>query len=188
MKKKSQIFYLISIIVAMSLILPTSLYSQKMTRIRGIVINAKTKDPIPFANVIFVGKNIGTITDYKGNYSIETQWASKIVQASYIGFKSSKKNIIPGKSQFVNFELEPENYHIGEVVVKSRRRRYRNKNNPAVDLIKKVIKNKDKNRKESLDFYEFNKYEKVEFDINNITEKFRKKKSFQKISIHFQLC
>ncbi|MCF6183066.1 MAG: DUF5686 and carboxypeptidase regulatory-like domain-containing protein [Bacteroidales bacterium] len=185
MKKKSQIFYLISIVVAMFLILPTSLYSQKMTRIRGTVINAKTKEPIPFANVIFAGKNIGTTTDYKGNYSIETQWASKTVQASYIGFKSSKKTIIPGKSQIVNFELEPENYNIGEVVVKSRRRRYRNKNNPAVALIKKVIENKDKNRKESLDFYEFNKYEKVEFDINNITEKFRKKRAFKKYQFIF---
>ena len=52
-------------------------------------------------------------------------------------------------------------------------------------MIKKVVKNKILNRKEYLDFYQYDKYEKIEFDINNITEKFRKKKVFSKFQFVF---
>ncbi|NPA68049.1 MAG: carboxypeptidase-like regulatory domain-containing protein [Chlorobi bacterium] len=183
--KKHQTIYLSAIIISLFFISITNSYSQKTTRIRGKVINAETKEPIPFANIVFVGKNIGTTTDYKGEYSLQTQWASNKVQAAYIGFKSSIKKITVGKNQTVNFQLQPENISIGEVVVKSKRKRYRNKNNPAVELIKKVIKNKDNNRKESLDFYEYEKYEKIEFDLNNITEKFRKKRVFKQYQFIF---
>ncbi len=180
--KSRQIILLITVFVS---VLQINAYSQKMTRVRGTVINSKTKEPIPFANIVFVGKNIGTTTDYKGEYNLETQWASGSIRAAYIGYKSSIKKIIKGKSQTINFELEPENFKIDEVVVKSRRKRYRNKNNPAVALIKKVIENKDKNRKERFDYYEYTKYEKVEFDLNNITEKFRKKRVFKKYQFIF---
>ncbi len=180
--KSRQIILLITVFVS---VLQINAYSQKMTRVRGTVVNSKTKEPIPFANIIFVGKNIGTTTDYRGNYSLETQWASGSIKVAYIGYKNSIKKIIKGKSQTVNFELEPENFKIDEVVVKSRRKRYRNKNNPAVALIKKVIENKDKNRKERFDYYEYDKYEKVEFDLNNITEKFRKKRAFKKYQFIF---
>ena len=40
-----------------------NLYAQKITRVRGVVIDANTKEPLPFVNIVFVGKNIGTITD-----------------------------------------------------------------------------------------------------------------------------
>ncbi|NOZ34274.1 MAG: carboxypeptidase-like regulatory domain-containing protein [Chlorobi bacterium] len=182
--KKHQIILLITVFISV-FIFQTDGYSQKMTRVRGTVINSKTKEPIPFANIVFVGKNIGTTTDYRGDYSLETQWASGKIQVAYIGFKTRIKKIIIGKSQVINFELEPENFKIDEVVVKSRRKRYRNKNNPAVALIKKVIKNKDKNRKERFDYYEYSKYEKVEFDLNNITEKFRQKRAFKKYQFIF---
>ena len=160
-------------------------YSQKTTRIRGVVTDSKTKEPLPFVNVILVGKSIGTITDYDGSYEIETQWASNKLKVSFVGYHSQTKTIEIGKSQYVNFQMEPEDVSLGEVLIKSKKKRYRNKNNPAVELIKKVIANKDKNRKEQLSFYEYDKYEKVEFDLNNITEKFRNKKAFKKFQFIF---
>ncbi|MBV2247962.1 MAG: DUF5686 and carboxypeptidase regulatory-like domain-containing protein [Lentimicrobium sp.] len=158
---------------------------QKYVNIKGRVTDAKTKEPLPFVNVVFVGKNIGTITDYNGDYSISTQWASSQLQASFIGYKKQVKPVAQIKSQTINFEIEPESIALTEVVVTGERKRYRNKDNPAVELIKKVIANKDSNSKEMFDYYEFDKHEKVEFARNNITEEFRSKKMLKKFQFVF---
>jgi hypothetical protein len=163
----------------------TNGFSQKYVSIKGTVTDAKTKQALPFVNIVFVGKNIGTITDYDGNYHISTQWASGELQASFVGYKKLIKPLGPGKSQTINFEIEPENVTLTEVVVTGKRKRYRNRDNPAVELIKKVIENKDSNRKEMFDYYEYDKHEKVEFALNNITEKFREKKIFKKFQFVF---
>ncbi len=166
------------------LFLSVSAHAQDMTRVYGKVVDAKTKETLPFVNIYFVGKNIGTTTDYNGEYEIETQWASNTIAASYVGYKDAKKKIIKGKSQRVDFFLKPDNA-LDEVVI-SVKEKYRNKNNPAVALIKKVLKHKDENRKEHLDYYQYDKHKKVEFDLSNITEKFRKKKIFKKLQVVFK--
>jgi hypothetical protein len=163
----------------------TGLQAQKLTKIKGQITDKSTGEPLPFVNVFFEGKDIGTVTDYDGHYELITQWASEKLTASFIGYNTQTKTIEIGKSQVVDFVLVPENVSLGEVVVKSKKKRYRNKNNPAVELIKKAINNKDKNRLESLDFYEYKKYEKVELDLNNITEKFQNKKAFKKFQFVF---
>ena len=167
------------------LLLAPALHAQKMTRIKGRVIDVRTKEPLPFVNVVFKGKNLGVITDYKGVYHIESQWASDRLQASYMGYNSQTKPVKLGKNQTINFGLRPKNIILKEVEVKAKRVRYRNKNNPAVILIRKVIKNKNLNRKEHLNYYEYDKYEKDEFDLNNITDKYKQKKSFKKFQFIF---
>jgi len=162
----------------------SGLHAQKLTRVYGKVLDAQTKEPLPFVNVYFVGKNIGTTTDYNGEYEIETQWASSKLAASYLGYKDLYKPVITGKSQRLDFLLQPD-MQLDEVVI-SVKEKYRNKNNPAVELIKKVVKNKDENRKEHLHYYQYDKHKKVEFDLSNITEKFRKKKMFRKLQFVFQ--
>ena len=167
------------------LLFTLSVSGQQSTRVRGKVIDKNTKEPLPFVNVSFVGKNIGTITDYKGYFSIETQWASGRLQASFVGYEKQSFPINLGESQLVNFELQSNQIQLEEFEIKAKKIRYRNKSNPAVDLIKKVIENKDKNRKEALSFYEYDKYEKIEFDLNNISEKFMNRKAFRKLQFIF---
>ncbi len=160
-------------------------YGQKYVNIKGRVLDAKTKEPLPFVNVVFVGKNIGTITDYNGDYSLSTQWASNQLQASFIGYKKQVKPLDQTKNQTINFEIEPESITLTEVVVTGQRKRYRNRDNPAVELIKKVIANKDSNSKDMFNYYEFDKHEKVEFARNNITDEFMSKKMFKKFQFVF---
>ncbi len=157
-----------------------SLYAQKLTRVYGVVKDAQTHEPLPFVTVYFKGKNIGVTTDFNGEYTIETQWASTNLAASFVGYKEVIKTVIPGKSQRIDFSLKPEAEMLNAVTIKVKEK-YRNKNNPAVELIKKVLKHKDENRKESLDYYQYNKQKIVEFDLSNITEKFRKRKIYQKL-------
>ena len=167
------------------LLFAPALHAQKMTRIKGRVIDVRTKEALPFVNIVFVGKNLGGITDYNGEYYIETQWASDSLQASFMGYKSQACPVKKGERQTINFSLRPKNITLKEVEVKAKKIRYRNKNNPAVALVRKVIKNKKLNRKENLNYYEYEKYEKDEFDLNNITDKYKKKKALKKFQFIF---
>jgi len=185
MYKKNIKYIIVNFVLLLILQAFSTISAQKLTQVRGRVIDACTKEPLPFVNIIFSGKNIGTTTDFNGKFSIVTQWASNSLTASFIGYDKQTITIVPQKSQVINFELKPNSISLNEVEVVSKRKRYRNKNNPAVELIKRIVKNKNLNRKEHLDYYQYAKYEKVEFDLNNITEKFRNKKIFKKFQFIF---
>lgn len=159
--------------------------SQHTTTIRGLVIDSVTKEPLPFVNIVFLGKNIGTTTDFDGKFSISTQWASNTIKVSFIGYHTVIKQINIGKNQYLEIKLKPQNIDLKEVVIKTESKRYRNKDNPAVDLIKKVIANKQSNRGEAAKFYEYNKYEKLEMSLNNFTEKFMERKYMRKFKFIF---
>lgn len=158
---------------------------QQMQRIRGKVVDADTKEPLPFVNIAFVGKNIGTISDYKGEYEIKTQWASKTLSANYLGYEPATQPVGTDKLQIINFMLKSKNVSLQEVEVAGKRKRYRNKNNPAVDLIKKVLAHRQQNRLEANSFYDYDKYEKIEFDLNNVTEKLQKSKAMRNFQFVF---
>ncbi len=154
--------------------------AQELTRIKGVVLDSKTKEPLPFVNVTFKGANIGTTTDFDGKYELETQWAKSTLIASFVGYKSLYKSVVIGKTQNIDFFLKNDAIEMETFVVKADKKRYKNKGNPAVTLIKKVIEHKDDNRKESQEYYEYDKYEKIEIDLNNITEDFLNKKWLKK--------
>ncbi|MBI2281256.1 MAG: carboxypeptidase-like regulatory domain-containing protein [Bacteroidetes bacterium] len=158
--------------------------AQELTKIKGKVIDAKSKQPMPFVNVTFIGANIGATTDFDGNYYIETQWATSKLLASFVGYKVDTLKVQKGKTQTLNFSLQETSITMQEVTIVGEKTKYKNKSNPAVDLIKEVIERKDKNRKESMEFYEYNKYEKIEIDLNNITEDFLNQGWLKK---HFQV-
>lgn len=165
-----------------------SINAQSLTRVKGVVIDADTKEPLPFVNISFKGANVGTTTDFDGNFYLETQWGTNTLQASFVGYKTLSKSVQLGKSQTINFSLKNEAITMDEVVIKADKKRYRNKDNPAVLLIKNVIEHKNDNRIESMKFYEYDKYEKIEIDLNNITDDFLEKgwlkKKFQIVLEH----
>jgi hypothetical protein len=159
--------------------------SQQMTTIRGIVTDSLTNEPLPFVNIVFQGKNIGTTTDFDGKFTLNTQWASNSIKASFVGYHPVVKKINTGKSQFVEIKLRAQNIDLKEVIIKTDAKRYKNKDNPAVELIRKVIENKQVNRGEAAKFYEFKKYEKLEMSLNNFTEKFMERRYLRKLKFIF---
>ncbi|MFT4663819.1 MAG: hypothetical protein ACI8YQ_001216 [Polaribacter sp.] len=158
---------------------------QKLTKVKGVIMDAETKEPLPFVNVSFVGTTVGTTTDFDGKYSMSSQWASDQIRVSYVGYDDVTKPVVLGDRQTIDFEMGSGAVTLATATVKAKKGRYRKKNNPAVELIRKVMKNKDRNRIEGQDFYEYDKYEKVELDVNNITDKFMKRKVFNSFQFIF---
>ncbi len=182
------------IVFAISL---TGAVAQSKVLIRGRLTDAKTNDPILFGNVQLLTapgqRPIGVQTDLDGAYlltltadSLNTKAVT--IQFSYVGYGSETRTITISPTQKVvalNVRLKTDAKNLSEVTVRGKRERYRNRDNPAVTLIERVIRNKSKNRQESFRFYQYNKYEKIEFDLSNISEKFRNRKALRKFDFVF---
>jgi hypothetical protein len=151
----------------------TSLSAQKVTRIRGKVFDAQTGEPLPFVDVGLKGTNVGVSTDLDGNYNIETRFASDTVFASFLGYETQYFPIILFKTNKFTFRLKDESLKIETVEIREKKTKYSKKNNPALELAKKVIGNKYTNSLKGKDYYSYNQQEKINVDINNITEGFK---------------
>ncbi len=154
-----------------------SSYSQKT--IKGKILDAETGEGLPFVNVYFKGTTQGTTTNFDGYYSISlSSFPSDSLVASYISYAKKAKYIDPSKeSQEVNFQLAPDATMLDAVQVVYGKKY----ENPAWGILRKVVENKSKNDKRTLESYEYESYSKVELDVDNISEKFRKKKLVQKV-------
>lgn len=164
---------------------PIVSYSQKVTKVSGTVIDSETREPLAFVNVFFKGTQIGASTDLDGNYSIQTRFPSDSLEVSYLGYKTQAKAIFKEKKQEINFKLVSNSLTLNTITVKAEKAKYSKKNNPAVELIKKVLANRKENSLKGQDFYSYDKYEKIELDLNNITEKFRERNIFDNYQFVF---
>ena len=162
-------------------------FAQKQTVIKGIIVDSKTGEPLPFVTVTFDGTTLGVNTDFEGQYVLQVDSTIKYnkLKVSYIGYKTASQNVQLGVSQVINFKLVLEPKTLNEVTVKGKKQKYRNKNNPAVELIKKVIDHKAENKASSYDYYEYEKYEKVQIALSNISEKFKNRKALKKFQFVF---
>jgi hypothetical protein len=148
--------------------------------IKGKVFDAKTKEPVPFANVVLKGTSAGASTDFDGNYVITTDKLADSVIASYIGFQRAALKIRRGVEQTVNIPLFPleEGITLTEITVKAGE-------NPAHRIIRAAIARKDNNNKDKLEAYQYEVYNKLEFDLNNIPKKLKDNKAFKPIKFIF---
>ncbi len=166
---KSIIKYIIILLFAA---LESSIAYAQSTRVYGKVIDAQTKETLPFVNVIFKGTTIGTTTDIDGKFLIETNQRVDSLLVSYLGYKTQVKPVKKYVSQQINFELESSSIELKEFVVKAGE-------NPAHAILRNIWKNKKENDKDKLAYYQYESYNKIEFDINNIDEEYRNKKMFK---------
>ncbi len=159
--------------------------TQEKTIIKGIVTDASTGEPVPYVSVLLKGTSVGTLTDAAGKYLIETAVKATEIRYSFIGYDPVTRNINPGTTQTIDISLSLTSITLDEVTVKPGKREYRNRNNPAVELIENVISHKSTNRPESFDFLQYEKYEKIQLALSNISEEFKKAPMFRKYSFIF---
>jgi hypothetical protein len=149
------------------------------TIVKGFVKDATTMRPIQFVSIYFEGGK-GVTTGEDGSYSIVT-YRDKMttLNFSFTGYKKTSRKVIAGKEQTVNVELELSE-SLKEVVVKTKKRaKYRNRDNPAVELIDLVIENKEKNRITAYNFVQYQQYEKLSLSLTNKPEKLIRNRLFR---------
>ena len=142
--------------------------------VQGKVTDAGSGDPIPFATLLFKGTTIGVTTDFDGNFKLRTTTRADSIVATAIGYKPRAKAVRVGK-QVINIQLVEAVTSLKEVTVTAGE-------NPAFEILRSVIQHKQRNDKRNLSAYEYDVYTKTEVDINQISEKLRKRKTMRKIS------
>ncbi len=152
-------------------IFPYLTYAQ-LTKVRGKVIDTSTKEPLPFVNIAFQGTTIGVISDFEGNYHIETRTASDSLIFSYVGYEREVRLVKKAQFQEIDVELTATAISLQEVVVKPSK-------NPALILLDSLHAHRNKNNTDRLEFWESEVYNKMEFDISNVDENFKKNRLFK---------
>jgi len=141
----------------------------------GKIIENSTGKPLPFVNVYIRGTTVGARTDFNGEYSLEFSINADSLIASFVGYVTVIKPIVMHKFQTIDFEMFEDKISLSEVVIRPTK-------NPAEIILEKIIANKKQNSGEDIDAYQYESYNKVEFDANNISESLENKrmlKSFQ---------
>ena len=165
-----------------SILLIATLISHAQTKIKGKVLD-KLGEPIPYCNVIFKESIEGVITDENGNFYLESTKTWKELEVSFIGFKTLTVTL----DKKINFDLklilEEETESLEEVVIITGKQP--KKNNPAIAILRKIWERKRLNGLKQFNQYEYKKYEKVEFDLNTIDDKFKNRKVFKGMEFIF---
>ena len=159
--------------------------------IQGVVTDSLTNEPIPYLSVFYEGKGVGSITDNDGNYKVETRKGWNTLTFSAVGYVTKVVNIIPGVTKNLNVRMRPDDIMLDEVVVKPKREKYSRKNNPAVELMKKVIAHKKNNKLSENDYYQYNKYQKITMSLNDVTPEMLEKGMYKKMPFlkdEIELC
>jgi hypothetical protein len=171
--QKATHFYYFLLLLFTGLILQAQTYT-----ISGKVFDSESKEPLPFVPVLIKGTTVGSTTDFDGNYSITTDKLGDSLVSTYVSYKKLSRAISRGVNQTVNMPMVLEGVNLLEVVVKAGE-------NPAHRIIRNVIAHKEFNNKRKLDAYQYETYNKVEFDLNRIPKEMREKKLFKPIKFVF---
>ena len=135
-------------------------------KITGVILDASTGDSLSLAGVSYKERKTSTIADIDGLFSI-ARINGATLTFSCMGYKEEKVNITKATPSRLTIKLKPDTKTMQEVVIKAERKRYVRKDNPAVELMKRVIEKKKSSRLENHDYFMYNKYQKLSMALND---------------------
>ena len=148
----------------------------QQTKVTGKVTDELTNEPIPFATIVFKNTTIGANTDFDGKYTLVTETPGDSIICTLVGYKTVRMRVKKGQEQVINIVMKVAKTEMQEVVVKAGE-------NPANIILKKVIKHKDINDPNKLETYQYEVYNKLEFDMTNISDKMKKNKLLKELNL-----
>lgn len=135
------------------------------TKISGFVFD-QNNQPVAFANVLFSKTTEGVITDENGKFYLESKETRNRLTISFIGYQTLNIDLEKSVNYNLKFILKEAAAQLAQVVIVSGKQP--KKNNPAIAILKKIWSNKRSNGLKQVNQYNYEKYEKVEFDLNTI--------------------
>ena len=170
MKKKLVLFTLFFAAIALG-----------QTKVGGKVVDKKGES-IPFASVFFKDSREGVITDENGIFYFESEQNYTALVVLFEGYEKREIALKPGLNQNLKITLK-ENEQLKEIVIHTGKTS--KKDNPALDILRKIWERRRKNGLKMFKQYQYEKYEKVEFDLNTIDSAFMKSKVFKGMEFVF---
>ena len=177
---------LAAILCALALLVPAQLCAQqKKTGISGVVVDAQSGETLPFVQIYFIrtsskgpiATTIGTTSDMDGNFDISNTEGYTTLHFQMMGYKTEMYTLKPGQmKKDIKVKMEPDVYGLQDIVVtpKRRKREYKRKGNPAVELIKNVIARRDSFTVKTEEKYTAEAYSRMSFALDNFYPNFNK--------------
>ena len=170
-----KVFRKLYFVVALLLVSTLQLMAQQ--KITGRVID-EDGFAVSYASVQYRGHKIAVSSDSQGKFSIEKHpgWVLTVSALSY----KSQTISVNEKMDFIEVKLKDDSHKLNEVVVKTKRGKYSRKDNPAVELMRRVIAAKKKTDLGNHDYYQYDKYQKITLALNDLKKEQLEGKFFSK--------
>jgi hypothetical protein len=157
--------------------------SQAQTKVGGHVFDGNNES-VAFANIIFKGSSEGTITNENGRFYLESDETWNTIIISFIGYETIELSLESKVNLDLKLILNEAAAQLDAVLLVTGKQS--KKNNPAIDILRKVWAKKRENGLKRFKQYEYDKYEKVEFDINTIDSSLINSKLFRGMEFVFE--
>ena len=143
---------------------------QAVTQITGLVRDSVTREGIAYASIALVGTSEGTLATDKGGFTITTRARFSRLRVTAMGYRPREVEVKTGQGSVVVIDMVAAGVELNEVVVKKGKEKYSKKNNPAVDMIKRLRAHRDDNDPKRLPHYGYTLYERMMLGLGNLDE------------------
>lgn len=153
------------IVLLLSVFMTMPIMAQKLT---GVIVDDDDGECIPYASAVYRGNHVMVSSNGEGQFSIDRHNGWKLT-FSAVGYQPLTVEISANTKSPMRIALKPEKTQLQNVTVRGRRNRYSRKDNPAVELMRRVIAAKKKTNLNNHDFYQYNKYQKLTLAFNDLS-------------------
>ena len=143
---------------------------QAVTQITGLVRDSVTREGIAYASISLVGTSEGTLATDKGGFTITTRARFSRLRVTAMGYRPREVEVKTGQGSVVVIDMVAAGVELNEVVVKKGKEKYSKKNNPAVDMIRRLRAHRDDNDPKQLPHYGYTLYERMMLGLGNLDE------------------
>ena len=132
-----------------------------VTQITGYVRDSLSREGVPYASIALVGTSEGTLATANGGFTINSRASFNKLRITAMGYSTKEVAIKPGQGSVIIIDLVPTGVELNEVVVHKGKEKYSKKNNPAVEMIKKLRARRDDNDPRRFQYYGYTQYERM---------------------------
>ena len=136
------------------------------THIKGVVLDSETGEGIPYAQIYLLGSQTGALTNEQGGFTIVTGVEFSKVKVMVVGYQTQELDVPMGKQTELVIKMVPTSVMLNEILVR-KTEKYVKKGNPAVAFVEKLRARRNMYNPKGHQYYNYHKYEKVSFGLNN---------------------
>ncbi len=162
---------LLTVILALLVLAAPALgQTASVTSITGLVRDSLSREGIAYASISLMGTSEGTIANDKGGFNINTRASFTRLRISAMGYKTKEVEIKPGQGSVILVDLASSGVELDEVVVRKGKEKYSKKDNPAVEMIRKLRARRDDNDPTRFPHYGYTQYERMMLGLGNLDD------------------
>ena len=141
---------------------------QGMTQITGLVRDSVTREGIPYASIALVGTSEGTLATDKGGFTVNSRASFSRLRVSAMGYRTREVEVRAGQGSVVLIDLVASGVQLDELVVRKGKEKYSKKDNPAVEMVKRLRARRDDNDPRRFTHYGYTQYERMMLGMGNL--------------------